>query len=233
MSCHLADWLAKMIIGLIYRLLFLIFCFRGNLALFQCLISDPGAIICFIGYALRNNVHGSGDGFLYRCHTFFLRQITFCLCFQRCRCHLKKNNIGQTFQSFLFCHSCTSPAFWTIWTIKVIHSHLCLRCLDRCFELFRQFPLLLNAGDHLCLLIFQISKIGQPLTQITKLLVIKRTSSFLPVTGNERDGISLINQFDCCFHLPFLHLKFFCQFLYNIHKKSYSNTSLIAARNSS
>ena len=40
-------------------------------------------------------------------------------------------------------------------------------------------------------------------------------------------------QFDCCFHLPFLHLKFFCQFLYNIHKKSYSNTSLIAARNSS
>ena len=40
------------------------------------------------------------------------------------------------------------------------------------------------------------------------------------VTGDERDGISLIDQLHRSFHLPFFYLKFFFDFLYNIHSSS-------------
>ena len=177
-------------------------------------------MIRIIGDHLGNNILCSLQCFLRSLYFFFFGNILGRLVKHRFCCLLAQNVFCQRFQPLLLCNTGTGLSLGSIGSVQILYHYQRLSCQNLLLQLVSKLSLFFDALQHLLLFIFQTSQIGQSLIEITQLLVVQRSGDLLTITGDERDGISLIDQLHRSFHLPFFYLKFFFDFLYNIHSSS-------------
>ena len=150
-------------------------------------------IIGIIGYGFRDDIHRSLNRFCCRLYFLFFRKITFRFGLQWLLGHLKQDNISKSFQSFFFCNRRTSTAFWTIWTIQIIHDNLCLCRKDLGFQFVSQFALLFDACENLLFLFFQITQVHQSFMQCPQLCIVQCSCNFFSISCDKRNRIAFIN----------------------------------------
>ena len=183
---------------------------RGSyFSFFHRRFPDPGPVIRIVRDHFRDNIHGAGNRVRRALYALLLRNVLRRRLLQRLFRILQQDVCGQRLQPFLFGDGRPGPTLRAVRPVEVLHRHQRLRRQDLRFQFFRQFALLVDAGDHLLFLLFQIPQIFQALVQLPQLLVIEGARDLLPVSGNERDRISLVYKIHRCVDLPALYVQFF------------------------
>ena len=184
---HFPHRLLKIIVHLVYACGLLILGGAGDDALLHGGLADVAAVVRVVGDALSDDVLRSlyrffrrPDSLLFLC---VLSGDIFCsLLHDRSLGFLGQDILCQAVQPFGLGHAGAGLALRPIGAIEVFHYHQGLGCQNLLLQLFCQLPLLLDAAQNLLLLLFQIAQVGQPLVQVTELLVVQGTGGLLSVS---------------------------------------------------
>ena len=76
---------------------------------------------------------------------------------------------------------------------------------------------LINRIKDRLLPVLEIPKIGEPLRERTKHLIIEGAGRLLPVPRDKRNRAALVDQLDDCLRLPGLYVQLMADRFYNIH----------------
>ncbi len=209
MPCHLADRLLKIIVHLVHALRLCVLCRACDLPLLEGRLTDVCPVISLVRYHLRDDIHRALQRFLHIGHALLLVHIGLRLRRQRLRRLLCQDDVRQPLQPLLLRNAGARLSLGSVREIQVVDSHDRLRREDLRPQLLRELALLLDAAKHLLLLLLQISEISESLVEVSQHLVVERPRDLLAVSGDERDRVSLIYQFDGSFDLPFLYIQFF------------------------
>ena len=208
MSRNCSKLLLIIIVILINRSSLLILGNRLDTAFLHGNIPYICSVIRNIRNLLCNYIKSTSNGILWCWHlfAFLITNERCCLnsyILQSCLCH---NIFCQWLQSLFFsnCSSCSSLLL--IWSVKILHKNHCLCSHNLFLKFICKLALFLNTCKNLGFPVFQVTKILKSLIQISKLLIIKRASNFLPVSGNKWNCTSLINKLYRSFHLGNLYL---------------------------
>ncbi len=156
-ACKFFHRLLKVIIHLVYRLLFFISCSGTDRSFIHSSLTDVDTIICLIGNMLGDNIPCTADGFFHSFDFFFFGKKSLRLFFQWFLGHLEKNDICQRPQTFFSGDDGTCTAFRTVWTIKVFYYYKGLSCFDLFLQFRSQLALFLDAAKNLSFFVLEVS----------------------------------------------------------------------------
>ena len=126
---------------------------------------------------------------------------------------LLQDLLCQRLQSAFPCNGRPRSSFRTIWKIQILQRRLRCSLFNLFFQFRCQLPLLFDRSKDDASSLLEGSQIAKPLIQAAQLFIIQATMRFLSVPGNERDGVSLVDQLHDCLHLPGFYLQFRCDCL--------------------
>ncbi|CCX38618.1 putative uncharacterized protein [Clostridium sp. CAG:1013] len=153
-----------------------------------------------VGKVLRQNVHGTLQGFLHGLHTllrvYILRRQLFRALTEDPSFTVLagEKQFRQGFQTLLPSHSRPGAALGPIGPVQVLHLSQGGRPIDGLRKLGGQLALLLHSGFDLLSPVFQSPEIGQTIRQFPDGLVVHGAMTLLPVTGDKGHGIALIQK---------------------------------------
>ena len=216
-TSHLYNVLFVVVVVFVNGLFLWLFSNGCNLAQAVCQVADVLAVLCIVGNYFRNDIQRTLNSLFCSFYALFGVDVLFSDNLDVFRFLLQKDDVSKWLQALFLGNACASFALWTVWAVQVVNGNLSFCRFNFRAEFVSKFALLLDAGNNLCLLFFQVAQIRKSFKKFTKLLVVERASCFLAVTGNERNCVTFVNQVNSRFHLPFGNVKFICNFQNDIH----------------
>ena len=138
---------------------------------------------------------------------------------------LFQDGVGQRLQTTGFGNAGPGLALGFIGAVDILHLSQSLGFFQRGGQFRSHGSLLGNGGSHFLLALIQPAQVFQPVAQVTEHLVIHGTSGFLTVAGNERDGVSLVDQINGSLHIFDTQVQFgsqlFSMILHSVSSFSY------------
>ena len=205
MAQHFFHRLLIVVVHLVHALGLLVLGSAGKNALLKSSFSDICSEISVIGNILSNDVHSTLNSFCRIIDALFRINKSSSLFCQRLCGLLCQKNISQSFKPFFSGNAGSCLSLWSIWKVKILNGNHRLRSNDLGLKFVCHLALLLNRSKNLLTPLFKTAQILESLIEITKLLIVQRSCNFLPVPGNERDCVALIDQLDCRLNLPLLN----------------------------
>ena len=172
------------------------------------LLPDPRPEARLVGDLLRDDIHRSRNSLIGVLHLFFLVDIAGRLPADIASRLQGQNIVRKALQPFLFGYTCAGPSLGAVGKIQVLPLHQRLRRFDGRLQLCCEFPLRFYALHDLGFALLEGTQIGQGLSQFPELFVCECSRCFFPVSGNERDRVSLVDELYSCLHLPVLYTQF-------------------------
>ena len=210
MTCGFLQWFAVIVIHFVDGRFCLLFCrLCHQLTKLHGFFPEHFPQVSIIGELFRQNVFCAIDGIRHRFHAFFCVYKSGGVFFQRHQKCLSENIFRQRRKAFFLGNGCTGTAFGAVRTINILDFCLGHGSFQFCGKLVGHGALFRNGVTHHFPFFFQISESCEPFRQLTDDLVIQRACDFFPVTGNERHGITFIQQFHGVFHLRSLDAQFY------------------------
>ena len=177
------------------------------------------AIFRIVGYILGDDIHRPGKRFLCRFHAFFFINVGCRLLVQRggIGFFLCQEQFGKRGKPLFSCHRCACFAVRAEGAVNIVHLRDGGGGVNGSGNFVGQFFLRGNQPLDLLFARLDIAQIFQPLLQFAKHRVVQRPGDLLAVTGDKRDGVSLINQRHGLFDLFFGDSEFRSEFLHHVH----------------
>ena len=190
------------------RIVLVLFHFRCEYPLRRRNLTDPGPQICPVRDILCDDVPRTGEGFLHRYYAFFRIDVCRCEILRRVIRLLLQEDVRKRLKPFLRRDGRAGSALWLVRSVQILQLDHRQRRFDLLFQRFRQLSLLFDGRKNRCLPVLERAEIGQTLIQLAQLLVIQRAMHLLSVSGDKRDGVSLVNQFHDRLYLPEADVQF-------------------------
>ena len=155
-----------------------------------------------VGNPFGDDVRGAGQRLLDGGHALFLVYIIFCQ-FLRGRPgqRLGKERLGQGLQPLFLCHGGAGAAFGFIGAVQVLQGGQGLRRVDGLFQLFGELLLLGDGLFDSLLALLQAAQVAEAFLQRTQGRVVHGAVQLLAVTGDEGDGVPLVQKLDDVFDM--------------------------------
>ena len=193
--------LREIIVQRVYGILFCR-CFRVELSNaiqqgLQC-FAQLGTVADLLG----DDIRGTGQRVFNALHTLFWVYIIFCSFFRsRAVPVLTKEQLGQWVKPFFFRNGGTGTTLLLIGTVKILELCEGSGLPDGSGKFIGELALLLNGGENGVAPFLKIAQVLQPSFQRAQCCVVHGPVQFLAVTGDERNGVALIQQTDDIFHI--------------------------------
>ena len=169
------------------------------------------AVLGVVGHILRDDVHGTLEGLRGGIDFLFGVNEAF-------RLHLdggvvglllRQNDLRQRFQSPLTGNRCAGLSLGTEGTVDIVHLGDGHGAVDGGHDLVGELALGVDEALDLLLALLQIAEGSQSLLQGTEDGIVQASRDLLTVTGDEGDGIALVNEGDGLFDLVYGEIEFF------------------------
>ena len=128
-----------------------------------------------------------------------------------------QDKFSQWFKPLFSCHR--SPCF-TLWlerSVDILHLHKGLCIFDSRHYLVCHFLLLSDRRDYLAFTFFEISQVSEPVSDLSKHLIVQRACQLFSVSSNKRYSFIVIKECNSVVYLLLSELKFFRKGLVNVH----------------
>ena len=165
---------------------------RGDFAVIEEEIAQFFAGRGVVRDAFGDDVAGAVDRVLDRRHLFGYVFLRFFLYVERFV--LRKNGVRERLQSARDGDGRAGLALLLIRAVDVLRLRERGCLFERVPDLVRHLALFFDGGGDLLLALFQIAEVFQPVGEFTKDLVVTAARHFLAVTGDEGNGVSLVEQ---------------------------------------
>ena len=137
---------------------------------------------------------------------------------------LLQNGVGQRLQPPRLGNAGAGLALGLIGAVEILHFGQCFGLGQRGGQLRGHGSLLGDGGGDLLLALVQSPQVFQTVPQVAQHLVVHRAGGLLAVTGNERDGVALVDQVDGPLHILDTQIQFGGQ-LFSMIRHSVSSFS--------
>ena len=170
-----------------------------------------------IGNILCQNVHCSLQGCLYIGHLLLRIYKDNCLPFRIHTWLLGKQQPCQRLQTMCTGNACTGLALGAIGSVQIFHLYQGFGSVNGFGKLLRHLVLFGDGDPDLLLAFFQIPQIIQSIEDLPENLIVQRTGTLLPVSGNKGNGCPFIDQSHRLVDLLLAQMKFLCKHLIDVH----------------
>ena len=156
-TSHLYNVLFVLVVVFVNGLFLWLFGNGCNLAQAVSKVSDVLAVLCIVRDDFRNDVQRTLNGLFGSFYALFGVDVLFSDNLDVFRFLLQKDDASKWLQTLFLGNACTSFALWTVWAVQVVNGNLSFCRFNFRTELIGKFALLLDAGNNLCLLFFQVA----------------------------------------------------------------------------
>lgn len=157
-------------------------------------LAKLGADGRIVAELLRQNILRKLHGSLRIRHALFIADICLRQCKRFIPAPLGENGVCQRLDALLPRNHRTRAAFGLIRAVDILQLGKRDRGGKLFFNLLVEFSLLGNARHNLLAAFIQPAQIIQPLADFAELLVVHRAGHLLAVSGNEGNGVSLVDE---------------------------------------
>ena len=170
------------------------------------ILADVGAV----GKVFRNDVVGSGQGILDGIDAQLFVDV-FLGKALGVGTVLGEDGLGQGSQPLFSCHGAPGAPLLLVGTVEILYLGHGLGLINGGGQFLRELALVFDGFFYFLPPCFQIPQIGQAGFQIPQGGVVHGAVHFLPIPGDEGNGVSLVQQLDDVFHIFLLLFQFLRQ----------------------
>ena len=199
---ELLDWLTELVVHGVDRVL-LLGGTCGQRAVVEGQRAELLAELGVVGHVLRDDVHSALEGFLRGLDLLFGVNVGFGLYLdgRGVDLLLGKDELCQRLQAPLAGDRCAGLALGTEGAVDVVHFGDGHGAIDGRRDLVGQLALGVDEVLDLFLTLLQVAQSGQTLIQGAEDIIIQASRDLLAVTGDEGDGVALVDEGNGLFHL--------------------------------